>query len=146
MKAFFARIWWYVCSKLRGHGQRSPLNWFDASRDSRALFLERRFEARQQSTRSCRLGVMQSIGQSDAVFEEQVGLTINESKSGLQLLLGTAPEKGKLIEVHLDARGMKPAFSLVEVQWSKLLRKTQEGELYLVGCRMSFGPYTYWAF
>jgi len=146
MRSLVSRVWWYFAAKLKYRGQRPSFVWRETQNDSRKMFLERRFETRKQSTRSCQLGIMQAIDPTDAVFEEQVGVTVNQSSSGMQLLLGSAPQKGKLLEVHVDAKGLKPSFSLVEVRWSKLVRKTADGELYLVGCRLSFGPSTYWAF
>jgi hypothetical protein len=36
--------------------------------------------------------------------------------------------------------------NLYEVQWTKPVQVESHGELYLVGCRLTFGPSHYWSF
>jgi hypothetical protein len=146
MRPFAARVWWFIKSRLVPWTIRPASIQPEPASGSQKLFLERRFEGRKSATRSCQLGYMQPGRHNDAVFEQYSGVTVNESKSGLLLLLGSAPPKGKLLEVHTEGTGLRPSFSLVEVRWSKPVRRTSDGDLYLVGCRMSFGPYSYWAF
>jgi hypothetical protein len=145
MKSLVARVWWFLKSRLAPrHAGVSPVE-SEAMAASRKLFLERRFELRKTAARSCQLGLMQPGDHDEAMFEEQTGVLVNESRSGMLLMLGSSPPEGKLIEVHTGGTSLRPFFSLVEVRWSKPIRNTSEGDLYLVGCRMSFGPSSYWA-
>lgn len=144
MKSLLAKAWWFFASRF--YRSRRLDHLLPATElGARQIFLERRFEFRKQSARSCQLGIMQPVDRGTTVFEEQAAVTINESKSGMLLLAGSAPARGKLLEVHADGTGMRSDFSLVEVRWTRPIRETSDGHLYLVGCRMTFGPSSYWS-
>jgi len=72
-------------------------------------------------------------------LEKGHGTAVNDSPTGMRLLLGVAPPKGQLLEIQTNDRTLKSAVYLVEVCWTKLLREEAQGALYLVGCRLNFG-------
>jgi hypothetical protein len=91
----------------------------------------------------CQFNLTHSLSPNSVTFEEGTGVKVNRSQSGMLLLTSSAPSKGKLLEVNTDHPPHQPSVSLVEVRWSKPVRETSEGELHLVGCRRTFGPFHY---
>jgi hypothetical protein len=80
-----------------------------------------------------------SVDRDGALLEEGHGTAVNDSPTGMRLLLGIAPSKGQLLEIQTDDRTLERAICLVEVCWTEPLREDAQGALYLVGCRQSFG-------
>lgn len=78
-----------------------------------------------------------------AIIEEGYGTAVNDSPTGMRLLLDVAPSKGQLLEIQTDDRTLDHPVCLVEVCWTKPLRENiqedAQEELYLVGCRQSSG-------
>jgi len=79
------------------------------------------------------------VDRDGAIIEEGHGTAVNDSSTGLRLLLSIAPPKGQLLEIQTNHSTSGRAICLVEVCWTKPLREDAEGALYLVGCRQSFG-------
>lgn len=100
---------------------------------------ERRHETRRQKISPCTYGLMRSVDRDGAVLEEGQGAAVNRSSTGMRLLLGVAPSKGQLLEVQTGHPIAGLALCLLEVCWTKLLRRGVQGSLYLVGCRQNFG-------
>lgn len=100
---------------------------------------ERRREIRRPRISPCTYGLMRSVDRDGAILEEGRGTEVNDSLTGMRLLLGIAPSKGQLLEIHSDHSTHERAICLVEVCWTKPLREDAEGALYLVGCRQNFG-------
>ena len=105
----------------------------------RALWAERRLETRSPKISPCTYGLMRSVGPDGPVLEEGHGAAVNKSPTGMRLLLGVAPSKGQLLEIQTGHSTLGRAICLVEVCWTKPLRKDVQGALYLVGCRQNFG-------
>jgi hypothetical protein len=82
---------------------------------------------------------MRSVDRDVAIREEGRGTAVNDSPTGMRLLLGVAPSKGQLLEIQTNDRTLARSISLVEVCWTKPLREDTQETLYLVGCRQSFG-------
>jgi len=82
---------------------------------------------------------MRSVDRDGAILEEGHGTAVNDSPTGMRLLLGVAPPKGQLLEIQTDDRTLERAICLVEVCWTQPLREDAQGALYLVGCRQNFG-------
>lgn len=82
---------------------------------------------------------MRSVDCDGAILEEGHGTAVNDSPTGMRLLLGVAPSKGQLLEVQTDDRTFEHPIYLVEVCWTKPLQEDAQEELYLVGCRQNFG-------
>lgn len=82
---------------------------------------------------------MRSVDRDGAILEEGHGTAVNDSSTGLRLLLGIVPPKGQLLEIQTDDRTLERAICLVEVCWTKPLREDEQGALYRVGCRQNFG-------
>ncbi|MBI3807862.1 MAG: PilZ domain-containing protein [Nitrospirae bacterium] len=100
---------------------------------------ERRRETRVPMISPCTYGLMRAVDRDGVILEEGHGTAVNDSSTGMRLLLGIAPSKGQLLEIHTGDSTLGYAISLVEVCWTKPLRKDEEGALYLVGCRQNFG-------
>jgi hypothetical protein len=82
---------------------------------------------------------MRSVDRDGAILEEGHGTAVNDSPTGMRLLLGVAPSKGQLLEIQTNDRTLERAICLVEVCWTQPLREDAQGALYLVGCRQNFG-------
>ena len=108
---------------------------------------ERRRETRRPRISPCTYGLMRSTDHNGAIREEGYGTAVNDSPTGMRLLLGVAPTKGQFLEIQTGDRTLDHPVCLVEVCWTKPLREnpqeqTQEDAqeaLYLVGCRQSSG-------
>jgi len=85
---------------------------------------------------------MRSVDRDGAIFEEGRGTAVNDSSTGMRLLLGIAPPKGQLLEIQTNDRLLARALCLVEVCWTKPLREDEQGALYLVGCARPSVPRT----
>lgn len=107
--------------------------------------IQRRREERVAKGEACEFAVTHAFGPDHVVVEEGSGMTVNTSRSGMQLLLGVRPRPGQWLEVHLGG-ALHRSVSLVEVCWTKPVREEVQGHLYLVGCRLTFGPTPYWSF
>ena len=103
------------------------------------LRVERRREARHARINPCSYGLMRSVDRDGVTLEEGQGTAVNDSPTGLRLLLGVAPANGQLLEVQTGDSTFTNTICLAEVCWTKPLRKESQGELYLVGCRVNFG-------
>ena len=109
-------------------------------RSRRSPQAERRKEVRSPRISPCTYGLMRSIDRDGVVLEEGHGTAVNDSPTGMRLLLGVAPSKGQILEIQTGHFTLGRAICLVEVCWTKPLRTDAREALYLVGCRLSFGP------
>ena len=103
------------------------------------LRVERRRETRNPRITPCTYGLMRSADRDGVILEEGHGTAVNDSPTGVRLLLGVAPNKGQLLEIQTGDSAIKNAVCLAEVCWTKPLRQESQGALYLVGCRVNFG-------
>lgn len=103
------------------------------------LRVERRREARHARISPCTYGLMRSVDRDGVTLEEGQGTAVNDSPTGLRLLLGVAPANGQLLEIQTGDSAFTNTICLAEVCWTKPLRKESQGALYLVGCRVNFG-------
>ena len=110
-----------------------------ARQREKPLRSERRRETRRPKISPCTYGFMRSVDRDVAIREEGRGTAVNDSPTGMRLLLGVAPSKGQLLEIQTNDRTLARSISLVEVCWTKPLREDTQETLYLVGCRQSFG-------
>ena len=76
---------------------------------------ERRRETRRPRISPCTYGVMRSVDRDGAILEEGHGTAVNDSPTGMRLLLGVAPSKGQFLEIQTDDRTLKRPVCLVEV-------------------------------
>ena len=99
---------------------------------------ERRRETRSSRISPCTYGLMRSVDRDGVVLEEGYGTAVNDSRTGMRLLLGVAPSKGQILEIQTSHWTLGRAICLVEVCWTKPLRNDAREALYLVGCSMNF--------
>ena len=98
---------------------------------------ERRRETRRPRISPCTYGLMDSTNHNGEICEEGYGTAVNDSPTGMRLLLGVAPSKGQFLEIQTDDRTLERPVCLVEVCWTKPLQEDMQDALYLVGCRQS---------
>ena len=103
----------------------------------RPLRAERRRETRRPRISPCTYGLRRSVDRDSTILEEGQGTAVNDSPTGIRLLLRVAPSKGQLLEIQTNDRTLERATCLVEVCWTKPLQEDAEGALYLVGCRQN---------
>jgi hypothetical protein len=108
-------------------------------RGRRSFRAERRRETRSPRISPCSYGLTRSVDRDGVIIEEGHGTAVNDSSTGMRLLLGIAPSKGQLLEIQTGHSTLGRAICLVEVCWTKPLREDAQGALYLVGCRQNFG-------
>ena len=102
--------------------------------------VERRRETRSSRISPCTYGLMRSVDRDGVILEEGNGTAVDDSPTGMRLLLDIAPTEGQILEIQTDHLTLERAIWLVEVCWTQLLRDDGWEALYLVGCRLSFGP------
>jgi hypothetical protein len=110
-----------------------------ARQSERSVQAERRREIRRPRISPCTYGLTRSVDRDGAILEEGQGTAVNDSSTGMRLLLGVAPSKGQLLEIQTSHSTRERTICLLEVCWTKPLREDEEGTLYLVGCRQNFG-------
>ncbi len=130
----------YSQALLRKMGAQvtEPLHNETLRRGRRLLWVERRRETRSPRMSPCTYGLMRSVDHDGVMLEEGQGTATNESLTGIRLLLGLAPPKGKLLEIQINHAIFRGGVYLAEVCWTKPLREEAQGVLYLVGCRLKF--------
>ena len=107
---------------------------------------ERRREARKSYRRRCSYEMLESIEEDSIVTRQGEVFALNRSKEGMLLLMGQAPHRKQLIEVHSPRSRSGQAVNVFETRWAKPVPVESLGNLYLVGCRRIFGPLHYLSF
>ena len=120
----------YIKTLLRKIGLLVPEPSRDetARQSERTLRPERRCERRRPRISPCTYGVMRSTDRDGVILEERHGTAVNDSPTGMRLLLGVAPSKGQLLEIQTNDRTLERAICLVEVcrtEPSKKIRKNR---------------------
>ncbi len=108
-------------------------------RGGRSLRDERRREARRPRISPCTYGLMRSVDRDGTILEAGHGTAVNDSPTGMRLLLGVAPSKGQLLEIQTSHSTHGRTIRSLEVCWTKPLQEGPEETLYLVGCRQNVG-------
>ena len=106
----------------------------------------RRQEHRASEHRLCTYTLCESIDEAGVVIQEGEAYSLNRSQHGLLLLMGYSPNAKQLLELHIPETQWRRSVNLYVVQWTKPVSIETRGELFLVGCRLVFGPSRYWAF
>jgi len=106
--------------------------------------LTRRREARVEDRKICTYELCESIDEEAVVIQQGEVFSLNRSAHGILFLMGQAPRPAQLMEVHIPESWWRHSMNLFEVQWTKPVHVESQGELYLVGCRLTFGPSQYW--
>jgi hypothetical protein len=142
MKQIIEYIRSYSKALLRKMGMQvaEPPRHETGRQGGKPLRAERRRETRSPRISPCTFGLMRSVNRDGGILEEGHGTAVNDSPTGMRLLLGIAPSKGQLLEIQTSHSTVGRAICLVEVCWTKPLREDAQGALYLVGCRLNFGP------
>jgi hypothetical protein len=100
---------------------------------------ERRREIRRPRISPCTYGLTRSVDGVGEILEKGQGTAVNDSSTGMRLLLGVAPSKGQILEVQTGQSTLGRTICFLEVCWTKPLREDAEETLHLVGCRQNFG-------
>ena len=102
---------------------------------------ERRGEARRDYRQMCSYEVLEAIGEKSVVIRQGEVFALNRSKEGMLLLMGQAPHKKQLIEVHSLRPGSDQTVNVFETRWARPVPVESLGNLYLVGCKGYSAPF-----
>jgi hypothetical protein len=105
----------------------------------------RRQEHRVSEQRVCSYALCESIDEAEVVIQEGEAYSLNRSHHGILLLMAYSPDATQNLELHIPEAKWRRSLNLYEVQWTKPVLIESRGDLYLVGCRLMFGPSRYWA-
>lgn len=111
-----------------------------------ALAPARRHEPRIEERKICQYELCESIDEEAVVIQQGEVFSLNRSAHGILILMGQAPRHNQLLELHVPESRWRQSVNLYEVQWTKPVHVESQGELFLVGCRLTFGPSHYWTF
>jgi hypothetical protein len=101
---------------------------------------ERRGEARRDYQQMCSYEMLEGIGEKSVIIRQGEVFALNLSKEGMLILMGQAPQKKQLIEVHSIQHGSDQTVNVFETKWARPVPVESLGKLYLVGCQRIFGP------
>jgi len=108
--------------------------------------LTRRREVRVKEQKLCTYELCESIDEEAVVIQQGEVYSLNRSAHGILILMGHAPRTQQLLEFHIPESRWRRSLNLYEVQWTKPVPVDSQGGLFLVGCRLTFGPSRYWTF
>jgi hypothetical protein len=106
----------------------------------------RRREERVVEQKVCTYELCETIDEEGVTIEQGEAYSLNRSPQGILLFMGSLPRKQQLLEIHVPESQWRRSLNLYEVQWTKAVSMDSVGDLFLVGCRLMFGPSRYWAF
>jgi hypothetical protein len=101
---------------------------------------ERRGEARRDYQQMCSYEMLEGIGKKSVIIRQGEVFALNQSKEGMLILMGQAPQKKQLIEVHSSLPGSDQTVNVFETKWARPVPVESLGNLYLIGCLRIFGP------
>jgi hypothetical protein len=107
--------------------------------------LIRRHETRVDEQRICAYELCESIDEETVVIQQGEAYSLNRSPHGILLFMGYMPQREQLLEVRISESRWRRSLNLYEVQWTKPVSAESRDSLFLVGCRLVFGPSRYWA-
>jgi hypothetical protein len=90
--------------------------------------------------------MLEIIDEKSAVIEEGKAFALNRSTEGMLLFMGRPPHAKQIIKVHTILSGWGRTANVFEVRWTRPVQVESLGNLYLVGCRLIFGPCHYLSF
>jgi len=105
----------------------------------------RRREGRFVAQKLCTYELCESIDEEAVVIQQGEAYSLNRSAHGILLLMGNAPRPQQLLELHIAESRWRRSLNLYEVQWTKPVYVESQSDLFLVGCRLTFGPSRYLA-
>jgi hypothetical protein len=88
----------------------------------------------------CSYEMLEGIGKKSVIIRQGEVSALNRSKEGMLILMGQAPQKKQLIEVHSSRPGPDQTVNVFEPKWARPVTVESLGKLYLVGCQRIFGP------
>jgi hypothetical protein len=117
-----------------------------AAMPAMAPSLGRRCEARKDYQCLCSYEVLEAIEEQSVVITQGKAVALNRSTQGMLLFMRQAPHAKQLIEVHTPRSRWCRTMMVLDVRWTRLVQVESFGDLYLVGCRRTFGPCHYLSF
>ena len=105
----------------------------------------RRREGRFEEQKLCTYELCESIDEEAVVIQQGEAYSLNRSAHGILLLMGNPPRPQQLLELHIPESRWRRSLNLYEVQWTKPVHVESQTDLFLVGCRLTFGPSRYLA-
>jgi hypothetical protein len=122
---------------------RAPSGSLVNEQESPAPVINRREEARIEDCHSCSYEIVApgepgAAGVQPGVQQGQV-FTLNRSAHGMLLLMGQPPRPNQRIEVHSARLGWWRSTMVYDVRWTRPIQIGPQGDLFLVGCRLTTG-------
>lgn len=99
----------------------------------------RRSEARVEDRHGCAYEICEPGRGGSATIQEGQAFTMNRSAHGMLLLMGHAPRVNQLVGVYNIQLGWRRSTMVYQVRWTRPLRIEAQGDVYLVGCRLTTG-------
>ena len=106
----------------------------------------RRCEVLMEYRSMCSLKMLEATEKESVVIEKGVAFALNRSTEGMLFLMGQAPHVKQLIEVYSPRSRWSRTANVFEARWTRPVPVESFGNLYLVGCRRTFGPRHYLSF
>lgn len=104
-----------------------------------APVINRRKEARVEDCHSCSYEIIESGDPQVAAVQQGRMFTLNRSAHGMLLLMDQAPRANQRIEVQSAKLGWWRSTMVYDVRWTRPIQIGPQGDLFLVGCRLSTG-------
>lgn len=101
--------------------------------------INRRAEARIEDCHSCEYEIIEPGEPRVAAVQQGQVFTLNRSAHGMLLLMGQAPRPNQLVEVHSARLGWWRSTMVYDVRWTRPIQIGPQGDLFLVGCRLTTG-------
>ena len=128
-------------------GSAQPVFLVDAPGDAiDTLTPTRRYESRVKERKLCTYERCESIDEEGVVIQQGEVYSLNRSAHGILIPMGSQPRAQQLLELHIPESRWRRSLNLYEVQWTKPVQVDDQGDLFLAGCRLTFGPSRYWTF
>lgn len=101
--------------------------------------INRREEARIEDCHSCEYEIIEPGEHRVAAVQQGQVFTLNRSAHGMLLLMGQAPRPNQRIEVRSATLGWWRSTMVYDVRWTRPIQIGPQGDLFLVGCRLTTG-------
>ena len=118
---------------------RAPSGSLVNEQEGPASVINRREEPRVEDCHSCSYEIIESGDPQVAAVQQGQMFTLNRSAHGMLLLMDQAPRANQRIEVHSAKLGWWRSTMVYDVRWTQPIQIGPQGDLFLVGCRLSTG-------
>jgi len=118
---------------------RAPTRKLVNEQEGLAPVINRREESRIEDCHSCSYELIAPGEPGAAGVQQGQVFTLNRSAHGMLLLMGQALRPNQRIEVHSAKLGWWRSTMVYDVRWTRPIQLGPQGDLFLVGCRLTTG-------